>query len=385
MKKQGAVFLICTLILVGMGLVCMYSASYPQARDFGRSPDWFLKRQAIFALAGLVFGLIICFVPKRFLTAMSVPMLIVCAGLMGLTIFTSLGQTTLGARRWLTIGPLSLQPSELVKFASVIFLASILNADRKWSLAKRQLIAAAVCLGMGGLILLQKDYSTTVVYLAVCVCILMLSGISVPWLVLGFLFTGTGALAVMLSEPYRIKRLAAFVFPDLDPSGINYQVNIAKKAIASGGFWGKGLGRGVYKHGILPEVQNDFILANVAEELGLVGIIAVFALFTVFAVLGLRSSRKLRETEPFWSYLGFGFTTMIMLQALVNAAVVSGLFPPTGIPLPFFSQGGTNLFVVICEAAFVWRIIRIDGGRSGIAREKSEWHDDTVVLPGALR
>lgn len=357
MKKESLAFMMVSLTLIALGLLCMYSASYPQAHEFGYNGSYFLIRQAVFAMAAIASCVAIFLIPMKIFKAFMPFLLVLSLVLMLLTIFTGMGQTTLGARRWLSIGPLpSFQPSELVKFTSILFLASILSAGESKTLPMRQMIATAVCLIFGALILMQKDYSTTVVYLGVCICMLLLSGVSLPWVILGFLFIGAGGTAVLLSEPYRVKRIAAFLFPELDPSGINYQVTIAKKAITSGGIFGKGFGQGYYKHGILPEVQNDFILANMAEELGFAGILFVFTLLMAFSVMGYRSARRMMEKDAFSAYMAFGFTTMILWQALVNAAVVSGLFPPTGIPMPFFSQGGTNLFVVICEAGFLLRI-----------------------------
>lgn len=359
MKTESLVFILVTLALVLLGLLCMFSASYEEALSFGFDSSYFLKRQIVFAVAAIVASFVIALIPMRFFRFSVIPLMAICLILMLLTLFTNFGVSTLGARRWLSLGPLpSFQPSEIVKFSTILFLASVLSIEDSHSKMVRQLICAGVCLCFATLILLQKDYSTTVVYLGVCIAMLLLSHVNLPWVLIGFGFLMVGGTAVMLSEPYRVKRIAAFLFPNLDPSGINYQVTIARKAISSGGLWGKGLGNGYYKKGILPEVQNDFILANIAEELGFAGVLLIFLLFIAFAVIGWRGSRRIWERDRFSGYAAFGFTTMIFWQSLVNAAVVSGLFPPTGIPMPFFSQGGTNLFVVIIEAGFLARIVR---------------------------
>lgn len=383
-KNTGIIafgLIVGTLIL--LGLLSVYSASYPQALDFGYSSSYFFVRQAVFAVAALAACVVIYFIPLKAFKLLTYPLLLVCLVLMLLTLFTRFGQTSLGARRWLSLGPLpSFQPSELVKFSSILFLSKVLTSPVRDQREKtrRQLLSAAVCLVFALLILMQKDYSTTVIYLGVCISLLLLSKVSLPWLGLGFLFLLTGGLAVMLSEPYRVKRIVAFLFPNIDPSGINYQVSIARKAIESGGIFGKGLGLGYYKHGILPEVQNDFILSCIAEEGGLLTILLVFGLFLAFALLGYKASRKTAENDPFASYLAFGFTTMIFWQALVNAAVVSGLFPPTGIPLPFFSQGGTNLFVVICEAGFLFKIIA-GSEKEDVVAQRVRIDSNEVIFP----
>lgn len=382
--NETIIFLLVSFILIVLGLACMYSASYPEAISFGLGPFYFIKRQVIFAFAALVFCVVLFFIPIKFIKFCVPLLLLLCLALMLLTIFTRFGQESLGAKRWLQIGPLpAFQPSELVKLSVILFLAYYLNPeekkltnedfrvgintdyeqkpelleDDKIKISLRQFISIVVILAFALLILLQKDYSTMIVYLGVSLCLILLSGIKFSYVVLGFGFLAVGGVSVMLSESYRVKRIAAYLFPKLDPQGINYQVTISKKAISSGGLFGKGLGQGYYKNGILPEVQNDFILANIAEELGLVGVIFIFALLTVLSVIGFRASKKLEKKDKFLSFVSFGFSTMILWQALVNAAVVSGLFPPTGIPLPFFSQGGTNLFVVICETGFLFRIV----------------------------
>ena len=184
------------------------------------------------------------------------------------------------------------------------------------------------------------------------------SGMKFRYVILITLFLFVGGIVGILSEPYRIKRVASFLFPNLDPSGINYQVINSKNAIISGGLFGKGFGQGYYKNGILPEVQNDFIIANIGEETGLIGLIFVFCLFGIFAFIAYKASQEVFETVKFLAYSAFGFTTTIIWQAIANIAVGLGLVPPTGIVLPFFSQGGTNLFIVIIESCLIYRVIK---------------------------
>jgi cell division protein FtsW len=167
----------------------------------------------------------------------------------------------------------------------------------------------------------------------------------------------------MFSQSYRVKRIVSFLFPSLDPSGMSYQVSTGLKAISSGGLFGVGLGNGSYKLGLLPEVQSDFIFASVCEELGLVGGAFILVLFLMFGILGYHASRRMQDRDRFLSLMAFGLTSMVLFQAILNLGVVTALLPPTGIPLPFFSQGGTNILVVLLSCAMLYRILLISSGR----------------------
>jgi len=352
-------FLCVVIALVGFGLVSMYSASYAEALRLGLSSNYFFIRQLVFALFGFVCFVVIQFISLSFIRK-SIPfILLVSVVLMLLTIFTPLGVTRFGARRWIEIGPLpSFQPSELLKISVVLFLAVFFAKHDAPRLGfKDILLPAVVVLVSALLIIAQKDYSTMLVFLGVGFAIFMIAGLSLAWLLLFLFAVGGPATVFLLIEPYRIRRLVSFLFPQIDPTGLNWQVNNSLGAISSGGFWGKGLGKGTFKLGSLPEVQSDFIFANIVEEMGVPGVVLVFLLFFLFAFLGLRTFHKLWYSDRFSSYVAFGVSCLVVWQAMVNIAVVTGLLPPTGITLPFFSQGGTSLFVVICECAVLYKIM----------------------------
>lgn len=381
-------FLCVVIALTGIGLVMMYSASYNEAISHGLPHHYYFLRQSMFVGLAVVCSILIRFMPMKWIRKCSPVLLAVCLLLMLMTLFTPFGQTRLGARRWLTIGPLpSFQPSELVKLSVVLFLASWFSSEKhERSNMKRFAVPALIVLLFAALILMQRDYSTTIVYLCVCLALFVVGGISFGWMALFIAFLAVPAVLVLFLAPYRVKRLAAFFFSDMDTSGINWQVTNARKAIAAGGWAGVGLGNGVYKLGAIPEVQNDFIFASIAEEVGFFGILLIFILFFLFALLGYRTWRRMMERDRFLAYVAFGITTMIIGQALVNVGVVTGVLPPTGIPLPFFSQGGTNLFVVLCECALLYRIMLIAGGRlepDGLVRGKKRKNDSRDVSPSS--
>ncbi|MGI5910234.1 MAG: FtsW/RodA/SpoVE family cell cycle protein [Sphaerochaetaceae bacterium] len=368
-------FLCVVITLTGAGLVMMYSASYNEALSLGLPHHYFFIRQSLFVLLSLACSVVIRFIPISWIRKSSPLLLAGCLLLMLMTLFTPFGQTRMGARRWLSIGPLpSFQPSELVKLSLIIFLSGWFSSEKSERSNLRKLVTPAlVVLVFAALILLQRDYSTTIVYLGVCLSLFIVGGVSFGWMALFIAFLAVPGILALFIAPYRVKRLVAFLFSDLDPSGINWQVTNARKAIAAGGWTGVGLGNGVYKLGSIPEVQSDFIFASMAEETGFLGIAIVFVLFFLFALLGYRTWQRMLDRNRFLAYLAFGITTMIVGQALVNIAVVTGVLPPTGIPLPFFSQGGTNLFVVLCECALLYRIMLIAGGRIAVdGRKKAE-------------
>ena len=270
-----------------------------------------------------------------------------------------------GAKRWLQLGPLpAFQSSELLKIAVILFIAKILSSSRpiKHSLV----ISIVVIIGAFLLIVAQKDYSTALVFVSVSILVTIASGLSLLFFGVLILAFSIPALIFLLIEPYRIKRVVSFLFPSIDPSGMNYQVSKSLEAIKSGGLFGKGLGQGTYKLGIIPEVHSDFIFASFAEEMGLAGIILLFLLFIAFTYFGIKIALKAKDNDRFITLSCFGITMMITTQAIINIMVVTSLLPPTGIPLPFFSQGGTNLFVVISECALLYRCMKESRGKEGL-------------------
>jgi len=370
------------VILIALGLIMLYSASYNEALIHNLPHYYFFQRQMMFVLFALLCSVVIRYLPLSWFRYLAIPIVLVCLVLMGLTLFSSYGQERLGSRRWLQIGNLpSLQPSELVKVGTILLFAlSFNNKKEEASFLSRFGLPLVVTLLFAALILLQKDYSTTILYLALCVSLFLVGGMRIRALLLGFAFCLVPAAVLMLSQPYRVKRVFSFMFSQLDQGGINYQVTNSLKAIGSGGLFGVGMGNGIYKLGIIPEVQSDFIFASICEEVGFVGAALILALFAMFAILGYNAYVRMQSRDRFLSFTAFGITTMILLQAIINIAVVTGMLPPTGIPLPFFSQGGTNLFVVICLCALLYRILLISSGRIPLEKSSLSQHVREEIL-----
>lgn len=336
----------------------LYSASYDKAMRLEVAGTYFFERQLLFALVGLLGASIIIIMPFSWIQACIPLLLLVSFLFMGLTSFTPMGVTRLGARRWLQLGPMSFQPSELLKVSVILYLANYLSSEKKdlssfWTSS----IPVGVVFFSAGLILLQRDYSTTMVFLFLSFSMLITARIRISYLLYYLTLSGIPGILFLITEEYRLKRVIGFLFKDIDPSGMNYQVNISLDAISSGGLWGSGFGQGIYKLGKIPEVQSDFIFAAFAEESGLFGVLIIMVFFAFVAIIGFRGSGRHREDHMFLYLAGFGITYLLIWQVMLNMGVVSGIVPPTGIPLPFFSAGGTNLLMNLGMCGLLCKII----------------------------
>ncbi|HSG00443.1 MAG TPA: putative lipid II flippase FtsW, partial [Vicinamibacterales bacterium] len=261
-----------------------------------------------------------------------------------------------GTQRWMILGPVSLQPSELAKLTAIVFAAALLELrmarvnDVRYSVGP----IAVVALALSALIVSEPDFGTAVVLLAVVGAVIFGAGLSYRYLVGMGLLLMPAAIALVILEPYRMRRLFAFLNPEADPSGASYQLNQSLIAVGSGGGLGRGLMEGVQKLYYLPEAHTDFIYAVIGEELGLLGTSFILACFTVIAWRGLRAA--LVAPDRFGALLAIGLTMMISLQALVNMSVVLGLAPTKGIPLPFVSNGGSSLLVSLLAMGILLNI-----------------------------
>ncbi len=358
-------FLCIVILITSLGLIMLYSASYNEALIHGLPHHYFFTRQLMFVVLALFGWLVIRYIPLRWVEKISYLVLALSILLLLLTLFSPFGQERLGSKRWLQIGPLpSFQPSEFAKVGIILFFAAYHKEDRSTqSIIKQHGLPIAFSLLITLLIFLQRDYSSAVLFLGISFAMLLASGFRIVHMVILLAFLIPPAIVAMFSQSYRIKRIVSFLFPALDPSGMNYQVSTGLKAISSGGLFGVGLGNGTFKLGLLPEVQSDFIFASVCEELGFVGGAFILALFLMFAILGYHASRRMQDRDRFLSLTAFGLTSMVLFQAILNLGVVTALLPPTGIPLPFFSQGGTNLLVVLLSCAMLYRILLISSGK----------------------
>ena len=360
-------FICVVVILVMTGLVMLYSSSYAEATMNGLDHYYYVLRQGIFAILGFVCAIVINLVPVKWIRLAAIPLVVIALVSMLMTLFTPYGVTVMGARRWLAL-PLvpQFQPSEVVKLSTIVFLAWWLTSpSTRRYLGWYYVVPFIMIVGFTLLIVVQRAYTTSIHYLILSLAICVAARLKLRYIFIACAFISVPGILYMLSESYRVKRIASFVFPSLDPQGLNWQVNMSLGAIAEGGLTGKGIGNGTYKLGLLPEVQNDFILSSIIEETGLVGFAFIAMMFIMFAILGYRASVRLWPRDRFHALLSVGITTMIISQVALNIAVITGLLPPTGIPLPFFSQGGTNLFVIIVECGLLYRAIVLSSKEGG--------------------
>jgi cell division protein FtsW len=261
-----------------------------------------------------------------------------------------------GARRWLHVGPLGVQPSELAKIVVIMFTAALLERrmDRINEPASSLLPIGIVTGAVVGLILVEPDLGTAVSVLVIAMAMVFAAGISYRYVVSLALLSLPALYLVVMFSPYRAQRMMAFLDPWADAQGAGYQAIQSMIAVGTGGFFGRGLMGGMQKLYYLPEPHNDFIYAVIAEELGLIGATTVLICFCVIAWRGLRTAA--RAPDRFGAFLAVGLTAMIAFQALLNISVVIGLAPTKGIPLPFVSAGGSSLLINLLGMAILLNV-----------------------------
>lgn len=358
------ILLLVTFALVAFGLVIVYSATSGSAAISNGNPNSYLERQGIYAAIGL--GLMFVFSRIDFRALKKLAPLLVLGSLVLCVAVLVLGTAVNGAKRWLVMGPVVFQPSELAKLALVIWAAWFLTRRGPPRTLKQLARPIGLLVGIFCILLLAEPDLGTAIAL-----ILMLGGMLAvagtpgrTLLTAGTIVTVLGVAAAWF-EPYRRARIFSFLNPWSDAHGAGYQSVQAIIGVASGGVAGKGLGHGVTKIFYLPEAHTDMIFAVIGEELGLIGSAALIAAYAAFAYAGLRIA--LRCTDPFGKTLAAGLVTLVCAQAAVNLAAVLGLAPLTGIPLPFVSYGGSNLVVALASVGILLNIGR-DRGAERAAR-----------------
>jgi cell division protein FtsW len=352
-QLDSHILVLVTLGLTAFGLVMVYSATSAPAALGGGDPIFYLKRESIYAAIGVVLLMAGSRLDYRSLRYFAPVLMLTSLGLC-LAVLV-IGQQVNGARRWLGVGSLTFQPSELAKLSLAIWAAAYLARRPAPKSLKELARPIGITTGVfAGLILLEPDLGTVITIAIVLGAILVVSG--VPLRVLA----GGGAVAVALGmaaiwfEPYRRARIFSFLDPWRDAQGAGFQTVQAIISFGSGGVLGTGIGQGVGKVNYLPEAHTDMIFATIGEELGLLGAMLVLAAYCAFAYAGLRVA--LRCKDPFGKRLAAGLTTLVCGQALINLAAVLGLAPLTGITLPFVSYGGSSLVVSLASVGILLNI-----------------------------
>jgi cell division protein FtsW len=353
--KSDKVLFIATLLLVCTSVVMVYSASAVIALDRFQRPYLFLFKQVAVMLIGLSLVWIVMRIDYRCYRQPTVLYAGLAIAVVSL-VAVLFGPRVNGAHRWLGVGPLGVQPSELAKIVVILFTAALLERrmDRIDEVGYSLLPIGIVTGAIVGLILIEPDLGTAVSVLVIAAVMVFAAGVSYRYVVGLVLVSLPAFYFVVMSTEYRRQRVLAFLDPWNDPLGSGFQMIQSMIAVGTGGLFGRGLMGGVQKLFYLPEPHNDFIYAVIAEELGLIGATMVLVCFCVIAWRGLRTA--LCAPDRFGAFIAIGLTVMIAFQALFNISVVLGIAPTKGIPLPFVSAGGSSLLINLVGMAILLNI-----------------------------
>ncbi|HKW58618.1 MAG TPA: putative lipid II flippase FtsW [Candidatus Dormibacteraeota bacterium] len=389
-KQPDRLLLFTTVALCAGGLVMVTSASVAFAYTQHESAFYYAERQAAWMLIGFAALFVLGRMDYRRIRPLAPAGAVAAALLMMLVLVPHLGVQVNGARRWFDAGPLgTFQPSELGKLAFAVFIAHWVdrNSKRMGDFQHVFVPFAAMLAGVLVLLMLQRDLGTAIVTVAIFASAYWAAGGRLRHIILLAAALSLGFVAVTLLEPYRMGRLASFKNPWADPLGAGFQATQSLYGLASGGFFGVGIGHSIEKYGWLPEAHTDFIFAIVGEETGLVGTTLVMLGFLVFGVRGYRAT--LRAPDRFGMALAASITTWIAFEALLNMATVTNTLPITGVPLPFFSYGGTALATTLAAVGVLLSIAR-HGSGSALRNNRSSdatfdrWRRDRrAPVPGA--
>ncbi len=336
--------MLATLALVTVGTAMIYSSSAIMATERFHDAQYFLKRQIVFVVLGLVLMYLLARFPYQKLKIAAYPALVVSFVMLLALFVPSVGKKVGGAVRWLNLGFIAFQVAEWVKVSLVLFLALFLTRKRQYikEITRGILAPLVVAACLMGLIILQPDFGTTAIIAVTVMFMLYLAGARIVHL-LGLVGIFTPFLIWALCQGYRWKRVTAFMDPWQDPHGTGFQIIQSMIAFGSGGPVGVGIGDGMQKLFYLPEPHTDFILSVIAEESGFLGVSVVILLYTVLIVRGFLIS--FRAPDLFGMLLAAGLTILIFMQVFINIAGVMGLIPLKGLTLPFLSYGGTSLMM----------------------------------------
>jgi cell division protein FtsW len=342
--KSDKVLFITTILLVGISIVMVYSASAPVALDRYGTASTFLVKQLMWTLLGMTLLALVMRVDYR--TYREPVFIWTCLGMaIAALIAVLFSQPVNNARRWFNLAGIGIQPSELAKLAAIFFIAALLERrmHRINEVTYALLPIALVVVILFGLIVLEPDFGTSMSLLAIAAVMVFAAGLNYVYIVGAALCALPAIAFLVMSTTYRRQRVLTFLDPWRDPLGAGFQIIQSLIAVGTGGVTGKGVMNGVQKLFYLPEPHTDFIYAVISEELGLIGATAVLICFCVITWRGLRIS--LRAPDGFGAFLALGLTAMVAVQAFFNISVVLGLLPTKGIPLPFVSAGGSSLLI----------------------------------------
>ncbi|MDX2463354.1 MAG: putative lipid II flippase FtsW [Porticoccus sp.] len=364
--------LLATLAIASIGLVMISSASISFADHSYGDGFYYLKRHLMFLMAGFVVAAVFLVVPSRIWYRYGVPLLLLTVLMLVAVLIPGIGRKVNGSQRWIPLGPINLQVSELAKFVVILFMAGYLERHQRqlrvhWQGFLKPVVVLAF---MIFLLLLEPDFGSAVVMSGTVLGMLFIAGVRL-WQFSALLALGVSGLAgIALMSPYRVQRLVTFLDPWADQYNTGYQLTQSLIAFGRGEWLGVGLGNSVQKLFYLPEAHTDFVFAIYAEEFGLVGVAVVIGLYILLVSRVLHVARKaLRRQDWFAAYSCFGIAMMVAGQSFINIGVTSGLLPTKGLTLPFISYGGSSLLICSGMVALVLRVSREMNNAPTVAKQ----------------
>ena len=357
-KKYTKRVYIFTLILLSIGLAMVYSSSYTSSVEKFGYPYFYFVRQFIYALGGIFIMYCVSFVDYRIFKKLAYLFLIITAILLILTYIPGIGRNINGANRWIGLGPINIQPSEMAKVFLVIFLAYLL--EKKENKLDSFSYGFLPCIIIPGaimmLVLLQRDFGSFAIMGCMIFVMIFLGGVRIKHLFLPIILFGSSLWILILKSPYRLDRILAYLHPFQHYQGKGYQSSQSLISFGAGGILGQGPGNSMAKLHYLPESFTDYIFSILAEEYGFIGVFTVVILFILFFITGIKMSMQVKD--KFGRLLGMGITILITMQAFINMAVCTNILPPKGLVLPFFSYGGSSLIINLFAVGILLSIAR---------------------------
>lgn len=344
-EKYDFVFAMSVLLLFGVGFATLYSGSIHYAQRFFDNHLYFVGKQIKHFIAGIIAMTFFLFVDfstiRKMLPFIMLATFIFCL----LPFIPGIGEERNGASRWINIAGFMFQPSELLKLSLILFLANFFDKKNgNYDQPLVSIITPFVIISLFAfLVYLENDFSSSMFIFFIAGLMFFIAGIPILWFIKGFVSFAPIFILMIITKEYRMERVLSFLDPSRSPLDSGFQIQAALNALTSGGVWGQGLGNGLRKIASVPEIYSDFIFVVWAEEMGFIGVVFYIALLAFFAFFGYRIAFGCKSR--FGAYVAFGAVSCILSQSLVNCAVVSKMIPATGIPLPFFSSGGSSLVV----------------------------------------
>lgn len=359
MKKNIRLYLIIiTILLVVFGIVMIYSSSNIWALYKFNDSFKYVKHQLLFSIIGFILMFVLSRIDYKFYYEKSSFIFLITIILLVLVLIPGIGSVRNGSRSWFGIGSFGIQPSEFAKISLIILTSKYLTNSNKFikNIKKGVIPILLVLFLVFGLIMLQPDFGTGMIIVISILALLFVSGVNIKFFIGLGIIGIIGIVVLILIAPYRIDRITSFINPWSDPLGTGFQIIQSLYAIGPGGLLGMGFLKSRQKQFYLPEPQTDFIFSIISEEFGLLGVIIVVGLFLSLLYIGFKISIDCKD--KFGKYLSFGLTFQILIQAVMNLAVVIGLIPVTGVTLPFLSYGGSSLLITLCSMGIILNISR---------------------------